>query len=207
MDDYFEAMKKGMAENIFRLSGLDKHFEKFHGIERERVIEFYWIKCSTEAARQLKRLKILGLDDSLKKGDEDGFLLAAMRAKPFRDNPKKAADLEGRLVSWAGKARENYALAAEMDEIRKQPPSDFPQIQMDTAEKFLLTYWDTHSYDKKGKLIPPLCYFSDKALVRAFESLFKGETQSVDGLRKKRERLGLIKAKPSQVVDFKKKPS
>jgi hypothetical protein len=207
MNDYFAALKKAMGDNIFRIAGLHKRINKYHGKEKESVIEFYWIRRSTEAARQLAKFRSFGVGAALQRGDEKRFLTDGLEGM-FWANPRKAGEVKNHLADFFY-ARKDFGFVGRLQGIPKDQPTDILPSKTDGIEEFLLRHWDTPFCDKSGQQLPPLCYYTDDALVGAIQIGFKCTFLTADTLRKMWKRLGLIKAKksPRQIVSFKVKSS
>ena len=200
----FNVVQKNLWKSLRSAYDLDRRFAHLEKAEKEKALELFCISIGTNAARKIQMFRDLGMADAIKRGDEKRFLLALIGFKQFQDCPQATED-QRRLLALASK-RKDHDFIIQMGKVRKKPPIDSSKMKMDRINEFLLKYWDTFANDKNGKPIPPLCYFTDKALASAVQIILHEKNVKPDTIRKRWERLGLLKAKICEVEGLKITP-
>jgi hypothetical protein len=168
--------------------------------EREAVREFFVIWLLTMIAKDKSMLADLGLLKLKTKGDlrtaeliedEPEMMLQALRFQRYRDHP----DTKHIIAQEARKMNPDFFL--RLGKVLKRPGKGFEAIDC-PVRRFLLVAWAEYHPTKNG-IMPPLCYFSNEALMECVQ-LVTGETlDSPDQIRKTWMRLGLRKSKYREV--------
>ena len=200
INEYFAAVQNALWKALCKEHDLDRRFAYLLPADKEKALEFFCIWMATEAVRRIKSIHALGLADALQNGDESGVVLALMRFKRFRER-SEIFDYQRRL-SFSALERNRNDLILKLAKVRERPPLNFSDIPRDRIEAVLLARWDTPQPLPNGKNIPPLCYFTDKALASLFQIVFRQRNLKPDTVRKKWARLGLLKARLPEVVEI-----
>ena len=173
----------------------------------EADVELFEIWLSTLVAKDRSWLNELSLLKLTKNGDlrtakliedEPELILKSLRYEMMRSNlgairfiQKEAAKMDANFFQRLGKILSKPGIGFEHSESK--------------PHNFLLLHWATYRKHTEGKVIPPLCYFSDPALAMYVEINLKCLPISPGKIRKIWERLGLHKAKHLEVKDFEKR--
>ncbi|MGA2543601.1 MAG: hypothetical protein ABSG78_18785 [Verrucomicrobiota bacterium] len=198
INDHFASLQNAHWKVFCKEPDLGGKFAHLSPAVKEKALEFCCISLATHMVRQIRRFHDCGMVDALNKGDESGLVLALMRFKGTREYPG-FQDRQKRLIDWALKRNRDDVLL-KLGKVLNRPPLDYAGVGRDPIKAFLLAWWDRPGTDANGKLIPPLCYFTDDALASLMVDQFQQRGLLSDTIRKKWERLGLLKVRKPPVV-------
>lgn len=203
-----EGIKAGKVKLIFEeleKQGQTKHL--FEPAEREDAVDFFEVWLGTLIARDRSRLNDLKLLELEKKGDlrtaklitdETELMLRALRLEEMRKHPKVRQFIQREV------AKMDPRFLLRLGEVLKRPGLKFAEVGS-IQQQFLLACWARPFNNDTGRTVPPLCCFSDPALARYFEVIFKEPPIAPDRIRKMWERLGLRKTRKIDVSQFEMK--
>jgi hypothetical protein len=177
-DKQIEAMIKSEWKKLTRGTplegmGIKEAFEYQQLVKRE---------SESEEAFEAYSLKVIGLSPvelKKKEADPDWRIFWALSRAKLRDLNDES--MKKRLLKAI--EQNDFAFFIRLgNELKRKPRV----IQPDRVEFFLASRWS-----KWVREIPPLCYFTDDALVKMLRILTSNKSLTLDQVRKTRQRLKL----------------
>jgi hypothetical protein len=92
-------------------------------------------------------------------------------------------------------AKMNPVFFQRMGRLLKSPGKKREELSGTKLQRFLLNFWAFESKDRKGQVVPPLCFFSDPAIAELANYCLGANSYIAANVRKTWQRLGLQKSK------------
>jgi|ERR1035438_4119644 hypothetical protein len=174
--------------------------------QREDALDFFEIWLSTLMAKDKAMLNGLGVLKLEKKGDlrtakliedETELMFRVLRFEMTRTHRGTIQFVQQEA------AKMDASFFLRLSRILKKPGIEFKHT-FSKLQQLLLIHWATAYKNREGKIMPPLCCYSDPALAEYVRIILKTTPISPSQIRKTWERLGLRKAHKIEIWEFKK---